>query len=111
MALPAQLSGHACPPAVSLPGNFGSTILALRFVACVPGACQAKHNWVLTSIFFMELLAGVTMAIIGALLVIFRWPELCQVGRAVFKRFFGGGGIRARNRKKSKAESFKMAHA
>ncbi|CAN0348466.1 unnamed protein product [Laminaria digitata] len=29
----------------------------------------------------MELLAGVAMATIGAMLAIFRWPELCQVWR------------------------------
>ena len=28
----------------------------------------------------MELLAGVAMLIIGTLLVLFRWSELCQVG-------------------------------
>lgn len=51
-----------------------------------PPACvlfpltQGKHDWLLTSTYFMELLAGVAMLIIGTLLVLFRWTELRQVG-------------------------------
>eukprot|EP00903_Cladosiphon_okamuranus_P021828 g20071.t2 len=40
---------------------------------------QDTYNWVLASAFFMELLAGVAMFVIGMLLVLFRWTELCQV--------------------------------
>ncbi|CAM9897288.1 unnamed protein product [Scytosiphon promiscuus] len=40
-----------------------------------------KHRWVLTSIFYMELISGFAMIVIGSLLVTLRWPELCQVWR------------------------------
>ncbi|CAM9325465.1 unnamed protein product [Pylaiella littoralis] len=40
---------------------------------------QDKHDWVLSSVFFMELFMGGVMLVIGLLLVTFRWPELCQV--------------------------------
>lgn len=40
---------------------------------------QDKHNWVMISIFFVELLAGVIMAIVVLWLMVFRRPELHQV--------------------------------
>eukprot|EP00752_Nemacystus_decipiens_P002513 g2360.t1 len=40
---------------------------------------SSKHDWLLTSTYFVELLAGVAMLTIGTMLVLFRWTELCQV--------------------------------
>lgn len=80
----------AAPPISQSPcfSTGGTVIQRRRLVRLYPSVLffsldQEKHNWVMTSIYFMELLAGVVMLIIGALLVLFRWPELCQVRDAV----------------------------
>lgn len=75
-------------PPPPIPPRFGLNIINTSLPLTCVYTCQDKHNWVLASIFFMELIAGVAMAIIGALLVIFRWPELRQVRRSVLFRMF-----------------------
>lgn len=58
-------------------------IISLRCCTAVPHSPlargQNKHDWVRSSVFYMELLTGGVMLIVGLLLVTFRWPELCQV--------------------------------
>lgn len=64
---------------------------------------QDKNKWVLTSIFYIELLSGLAMLVIGSLLVLFRWPELCQVSTGTRRSKYcrssarpgGAGGGRA----------------
>lgn len=45
-------------------------------------------NWVWISVFFLELIAGVVMTAIVALLMIFRLPELKQVRLCFLPSFF-----------------------
>lgn len=65
-----------------LPATFFFLRLSLKENTRLRFPRQNKHRWVLTSIFYMELLGGAAMLVIGSLLVTFRWPELCQVRQA-----------------------------
>jgi len=52
---------------------------------------QAENDWILISIFYVELVAGVVMSLIVLWLIAFRTPELRQVGRFVARRFLWRG--------------------
>lgn len=70
---------------------------------------QAGQDWVIVSIFFLEMIAGVVMAIIVGLLLFFRGPELRQVSLGVtFTVVRQSGLIREREKRRGGG---RMVHA